>query len=432
MSKPVSGVAIFLHQCLTFSDCKVNYDAVGTALNISADAASKRMSRLKDRIKKSGNNAASKSWSGELDADGTFLFQCITSSECKIDYGKVGAALNPRLSAGATAKRFSRLKTKYAPAESAPAAAPKSKTQTPKVSGLPRSVKRKSDDHETESDEEDTEKPKKKTAKTDAPVKREEDYEAESDLDKSLVLPGGAKRQTRARTTDYKRLLEHSDESDEESSRIPATDGPGSSDDYNDTDSDQSFNGFSDTNWSESEDDVAPPKTPRAKKPSMLPTPAKTLESTVSAKTSLPAVVSPETPTKLSTTVTSTQRSSTRIPKVSLLTPVGLSGLPVLRTYASGDASQSPPRHVRSVSASPGAGEHVSNSTQDAALQEAVALEARERSTSVETQWEDTVESFEDVIPSIEDVIPSIESPHGQLKDVPSGGLLTRVAKWWK
>jgi hypothetical protein len=215
-----------------------------------------------------------------------------------------------------------------------------------------------------------------------------------------------------------KRLLENSDESDEESSRIPATDGPGSSDDYNDTDSDESFNGFSDTNWSENEDDVAPPKTPRAKKVSMLPTPAETLERGVSAKTTIPAVMSPETPTKLVTTVTSTQRSSTRIPKVSPLTPVGLSGLPILRSYAAGDASQSPPRHVRSASASPGAGENVSNSIQDAALQEAVALEARERSTSVETQWEEAVESFEDVVPSIEDVVPSIEEPHGQLEDV--------------
>jgi hypothetical protein len=197
---------------------QVNYDAVGTALSISADAASKRMSRLKDRIKKSGNAASSKSWSGELDADGTFLFQCITSSECKvsfrlqishicsaeyvqIDYNKVGAALNPRLSAGATSKRFSRLKAKYAPAEeAAPAATPMSQPQTPKVSGLPRPVKRKSDCHEADSDEEET--PKKKAAKTDAPVKKEEDSEAESDLDKSLVLAGGAKRQTRARNTD--------------------------------------------------------------------------------------------------------------------------------------------------------------------------------------------------------------------------------------
>jgi hypothetical protein len=97
--------------------------------------------------------------------------------------------------------RITRLKTKYAASTEAeaPAATPK---QTSKLSKLPRPVKRKVEGYETESDEEEIDKPKKKAAKTDAPVKQEADSGAESDLDKSLVLPGGAKRQTRARTTD--------------------------------------------------------------------------------------------------------------------------------------------------------------------------------------------------------------------------------------
>jgi hypothetical protein len=49
-----------------------------------------RLTRFKDRLKKSGNTGASKTWNGNLDADGMFFFQCIMHSHG----GKVSTVLD--------------------------------------------------------------------------------------------------------------------------------------------------------------------------------------------------------------------------------------------------------------------------------------------------------------------------------------------------
>ncbi|GME27260.1 putative mannan endo-alpha-mannosidase dcw1 [Neofusicoccum parvum] len=92
--------AKFMFQVLQFSNATgFNYKVIGDACNISAGAANKRMSRLKQAVK------AGK----ETGLDVRFLWSCIQNSDMgTINFQTLGAELN--LSAGAASKRWSRLK----------------------------------------------------------------------------------------------------------------------------------------------------------------------------------------------------------------------------------------------------------------------------------------------------------------------------------
>ena len=102
-SNRVSDGAMFLYQCLLHSNAKVcaahncseistdygtqvDFNAVGVALSIKAGAANMRMTRLKKRIEAQGAYN-SRNWNvTSLDSAATFLFTCIESSNCKINF----------------------------------------------------------------------------------------------------------------------------------------------------------------------------------------------------------------------------------------------------------------------------------------------------------------------------------------------------------